>query len=296
METNAKSRSSRRVILITIAVILALIALLMVWVMLSQGLTPRRMARVTLDTTLAVLDSRRVESYNQGDYTNIFFLHQSTGANLINDGQMREKLAQAGLLLWDQGYNYLRVADPGGNQTRYSYSVPNDETDPLALAQIFSQRAYPLPLNTLSGMLQHEVIVLKSCFTPTSHIESDAELEADKEAYLQIRQRMSEHPDKLFILLTQPPLNPAETNPAEAERARRLADWLVSAEFRGDLPNLYVFDFFDRLAVARGSGPEANMLRPEYRNGGDSHPNTQANEEISPDLAEFIQQAIADFR
>ena len=61
--------------------------------MLSQGLTPRRLARITLDTTLAVLDSRRVESYNQGDYTNFVFLHQSTGANLINEGQLRHQLA-----------------------------------------------------------------------------------------------------------------------------------------------------------------------------------------------------------
>ena len=105
--------------------------------------------------------------------------------------------------------------------TRYSYSVPNDLTDPPALAHIFSQREYPLPLNTLSGLLQHEVIILKSCFDPTSHIESDAELEEYKAAYTIIHQRMRQHPEKLFILLTQPPLNPAETDPEQAHHARR---------------------------------------------------------------------------
>ena len=57
-----------------------------------------------------------------------------------------------------------------------------------------------------------------------------------------------------------------------------------------------VFDLFDRLAVTDGSSPDANMLRPEYRNGGDSHPNTRANEEISSEVADFIQQSIEAFR
>lgn len=296
MVTKAKSRSSRRVILITIAVLLALIALFLAWVMLSQGLTPRRMARITLDTTLAVLNSRRVESYNQGAYTNLVFLHQSTGANLINEGQLRNKLADSGLALWDQGYNFLRLFDPTGATTRYSYSLPNDNTDPIGLAKVFSQREYPLPLNTLSGLLQHEVIILKSCFEPTSRIESDAELEEYKAAYIAMRQRMSQHPEKLFILLTQPPLNPAETDPQQARRARLLADWLASDAFMGDLPNLVVFDLFDRLAVADDGSADANMLRPEYRNGGDSHPNTRANQEIGAVIADFILHSVENFR
>lgn len=107
---------------------------------------------------------------------------------------------------------------------------------------------------------------------------------------------MSLHPEKLFLLLTQPPLNPAETDPDEARRARQLADWLMSAEFKGDLANLYVFDLFDRLAVADDRSPEANMLRPEYRNGADSHPNTRANQEIAPAIADFILLSIEKFR
>ena len=62
-----------------------------------------------------MLDSRRVRSYSQGDYTNLVFLHQSTGANLIREGQLRQRLAEAGLQLWDQGYNYLQLTDPQGN-------------------------------------------------------------------------------------------------------------------------------------------------------------------------------------
>jgi len=71
---------------VLLTALLALIALFLAWIMLSQGLTPRRLARLSLDTARAVLHSPRVRSYTQGDYTNLVFLHQSTGANLIREG------------------------------------------------------------------------------------------------------------------------------------------------------------------------------------------------------------------
>ena len=286
----------KRRLLTALAILLALSVLLLVVAMVRLNAGPRRMARIALDTSRAVLDSRRVRSSSQGAYTNLVFLHQSTGANLIREGHLRERLAESGLQLWDQGYNYLGLTDPQGNPAGYSYSVPNDRTHPTALARIFNQREYNRPLNTFSGLLQHEVIILKSCFDPTSRIESDEQLEEYKAAYRTIHQRMRQHPEKLFILLTQPPLNPAETDAEQARRARSLASWLASDEFKGDLENLYVFDLFDRLATAEGSGSEANMLRSEYRDGADSHPNTRANEAIALDVATFIVQAVEEFR
>jgi len=286
----------KRRLLTALAILLALSVLLLVVAMVRLNAGPRRMARIALDTSRAVLDSLRVRSFSLGNYTNLFFLHQSTGANLIREGALRERLAESGLQLWDQGYNFLQITDPQGNPAGYSYSVPEDQTDPTALAQIFSQREYALPLNALSGLLQHEVIIIKSCFDPTSRIESDEELAAYKAAYRIIHQRVSQHPEKLFILLTQPPLNPAETDAEQARRARSLAGWLASDEFKGDLENLYVFDLFDRLAAADGGDPQSNMLRPEYCDGSDSHPNRRANEEIGPRVAAFIVQAVEEFR
>ncbi len=87
----------RRLWRVLLSALLALIALFLAWIMLSQGLTPRRLARIALDTTRAMLDSPRVRSYTQGDYTNLVFLHQSTGANLIREGQFRQQLTGAGL-------------------------------------------------------------------------------------------------------------------------------------------------------------------------------------------------------
>ena len=116
METIPKPATRNRRWWVLLAALSALLLLLLVGAMLRTGASPRRLARISLDTARAVLDSHRVRSYTQGDYTNLIFLHQSTGANLIREGQLRQRLAEAGLALWDQGYNYLELADPQGTR------------------------------------------------------------------------------------------------------------------------------------------------------------------------------------
>ena len=143
---------------------------------------------------------------------------------------MRELFTEADYQFWDHDYNSPGLTDPTGKATGYHYNVPDDNTDPDGLLRIFSQPAYGLPLNTLSGLLQHEVIAFKSCF-PASNIATDAQLEERKAWYLKMRDTIDQHPDHIFILVTPPPLNPAETNPEDARRARTIAEWLKSEEY-----------------------------------------------------------------
>lgn len=243
----------------------------------------------------STVDSRSVKSYRKGDYTSIIFLHQSTGRNLIEQGKVREQFQQAGYDFWDHDYNDIGLRDPNGLFKGYSYNVPNDNTNPDGLAAIFKQPTYPLPFNTLSGLLQHEVIILKSCF-PNSDIQSDESLAQRKNSYLEIRSRMDQYPDKIFILLTLPPLNPAETSPEAAARARALADWLNSSEFSNGHPNIFVFDFFNLLIEQDPSASDYNMLRQAYRDGTDSHPNQLANETIGPLFVKFVLNSIEKYR
>jgi hypothetical protein len=285
----------RRGFWIGLLIIIASVLLLVIAVPgLRKGV--RGMGRSSLNIILATLDRKDVLAFSQGDFTNIIFLHQSTGRNLIVEGHVREQLTGLGYNFWDQGYNHEMLRNPTGASTGYSYNVPGNKTDPDGMAHIFGQRVYPLPVNTFSGLLQYDVIIFKSCFDPTSHIESDTELEVDKADYLQVRDAIDQHPDKLFILLTQPPLNPAETNPAEAARARSLADWLASPKYFGERANLFVYNFYAALAVDDPGAAENNMLRAEYRNGSDSHPNELANEQIGPELVEFVIKAIDTYR
>ncbi len=239
---------------------------------------------------------KAIEEGTAGDFSNVIFLHHSVGRYLIKQGNVRERLSEAGYRFWDHDYNYIGITDPEGNLTGYSYGIPNDNTDPDGLAALFAQPLHTLPLNAFSGLMQHDVILFKSCF-PVSNIHSDEQLEQYKRWYLAMREVMDAHPDHLFIILTPPPLNPTATTPEAAARARAFANWLLSDEYLKGHPNVATFDLFGALAEDDPTSPEANMLRADYRKDEvDSHPNETANREVGPRLADFIIRAAEHYR
>lgn len=256
----------------------------------------RSKARSAMSLVMAIADGHRIRTSELGDLTNIVFLHHSTGEHFITQGGLREALEAEGFQLWDHGYNYQGLTGPDGKPRKYSYRIPADNTDPDGLAVLFNQPSSTIPINAFSGLLQHEVILIKSCFTPTSHIDSEEQLERYKADYLAIRDVINQHPNKVFLLMTQPPLNLAETNPDEAARARALADWLVSPEFGNGHNNLYVFNTFAFLVDDNPDSIRYNMLRESFSNGSDSHPNQKANEQIVPMLVAFIKISIQSYQ
>jgi hypothetical protein len=219
----------------------------------------------------------------------IIWLHHSCGQNLINQGGVREGLTALGYEFYDHGYNDegLRLAD--GSYAGHNYDVPGDNTDPDGLAAIFGQPLNEPADNTFSHLMQYDVIAFKSCF-PVSNIGSDEQLAEYQSYYRAIRDRIAQHPDRLFIIITQPPQIPGATDAGEAARARALAEWLQSDEYLGGHPNLVTFDFFGHLAG------DDNFLRPEYRvDEYDAHPNEQANRQIGPIFVSFVDQAIRGY-
>jgi len=221
--------------------------------------------------------------------TRIIFLHHSCGENLVNQGSVREGLTALGYEFYDHGYNGdgLRLAD--GSYTGTHFDVPDDNTDPDGFATIFAQPLHDPPDNTFSHLMQYDVIAFKSCY-PVSNIGDDYQLNEFKSYYLSIRDTMDQYPDKLFVIVTQPPQVPANSDPAEGARARAFADWLQSDEYLAGHPNVFVFDFFGLLAG------DDNFLRSEYREDEyDGHPNERANREIGPLFVTFIDQAIQSY-
>lgn len=234
---------------------------------------------------------------SDGRYTNVIFLHHSTGQNLIAEGDVRPMLTELGYQFWDHGYNQTGLVRPDGTPTGASYRIPGGlgrgNTDVDGLARLFSQPVTDPPENAFSRLLQHEVIITKSCF-PNSAIESDERQEQFQTWYLRMRDAMDQHPDRMFIVVTTPPLHPLATNVNEAQRARAVADWLKSDAYLGGQPNVFVFDFFDLLA-----DPSTNMLRTEYQRSPDepdSHPNQLANETIGPLFVAFVDEAVQTYR
>jgi hypothetical protein len=279
---------------ISIALI-ALVALVVAASALSgYGLNVRAFASAVASTLRAVRNQAAITA-SAGDYKNIIFLHHSVGQNMIAQGSVRELLAQEGYRFWDHDYNWPGLSDAAGKLVGYNYNIPGDNTDPDGLIGIFSQPLFDLPLNTLSGLMQHEVIAFKSCF-PASAIASDEQLAQHQAWYLEIRNFMDQHPEKMFLVITQPPLNPAETSAGAATRARAFANWLKSDMFLGERRNVATFDLFDLLAENNLQAADANMLRQDYRQGGDSHPTQAANAIVGPQFAEFIINAVEQYK
>jgi hypothetical protein len=161
------------------------------------------------------------------------------------------------------------------------------------LAALFRQPVTDPPTNAFSRLLQHEVLIVKSCF-PNSAIEDEAMLQRFKTWYLEMRAVIDQQPERIFIIVTSPPLHPLATSPDQAARARAVADWLKSDTYLAGHENLYVFDFFDLLA-----DPATHMLRAEYQldpQKADSHPNRRANEAIGPQFVAFVDQAVKAYQ
>jgi hypothetical protein len=221
--------------------------------------------------------------------TRIIFLHHSCGANLIAQGGVREGLTALGYEFYDHGYNEDGLVLADGTSTGTNFDVPDDNTNPDGYAFIFAQPLHDPPDNTFSHLMRYDVIAFKSCF-PVSNIGDDEQLEEYKSYYLSIRERMDQYPDKIFVIVTQPPELPADSSPDAAARARSFANWLSSDEYLSGHPNVFVFDFFGQL----GGGD--NFLKPEYRTDeSDAHPNELANRTIGPVFVSFLDEAIRSY-
>jgi hypothetical protein len=220
-------------------------------------------------------------------FRRVIFLHHSCGANLIEQGNVRQRLTAPGYEFYDHGYNGDGLVLADGTWTGRNFDVPDDNTNPDGFAVIFAQPLHDPPDNTFSHLMQYDVIAFKSCF-PVSHIESDGQLAEYKSYYLSIRDRMDQYPNKIFIVVTQPPEIPNDTDAAAAARARAFTNWLASDEYLSGHPNVFTFNFFDLLA-----DPGNHMLRVEYRvDEYDAHPNELANRTIGPLFVDFIDRAI----
>lgn len=133
-------------------------------------------AIVACGTQLCQLESLRLmPAAAPATLTNIFFLHHSTGAGLVFEGDMRSAIASynaahsTSFTFWDHGYEWDGLTDPAGNNTGTNYGPNTSFTDPPDLHNLWTGAdADWLALRT-TILNNHEVIAFKSCF-PASEI------------------------------------------------------------------------------------------------------------------------------
>lgn len=241
------------------------------------------------------------------------FLHHSVGQQLLVEGRLRDRLAQADqvpdpilgdppaagpvLDLWDHDYNAIGFSDGLGNRLGRNLPVPGDDTDPPGLLRLFrgpdagsawvpgrgsfSDDADPARVH--DQLREFDLILMKSCF-PNNAIADETALAAVQAVYDQLFDVLGGWAGTSFVLLTSPPLTPRHTAADQAERAVRLARWLSGC---AKPANVEVFDLFG--VLAEEDGPQRGMLRRAYRRWRtDSHPNRRGSAAGAQALADYL--------
>lgn len=231
------------------------------------------------------------------DFTNLFFLHHSVGNGLVVEGNMRGTIEVYNSAhgthygLWDHGYNSDGLRNPAGEETGINYDIPDDNTDPDGLFYLWTSSSAEYAACRERILANHQVIAFKSCY-PASHIYDGDTLATYKNYYLVMREFFNLYPERLFVVMSTPPLHRLDTNTNEAYYARSFANWLKSSDYLSGHTNIVCFDLFDHLA---GSD---NFLKYEYESShtdSDSHPNALADETVGPVFATFLIQSAAAY-
>ncbi|HEY3282606.1 MAG TPA: dockerin type I repeat-containing protein [Armatimonadota bacterium] len=230
--------------------------------------------------------------------TKLFFLHHSTGAGIIGGG-VREYITDynraqgTSYVFWDHGYNGEGLFGANGQSMNRDYAIPDDNTDPIGLYNLWTSSRADCVKCRETILTNHEVIAFKSCF-PASAIGSASDLSQYKSWYRAIREFCDTRPDRLFVVMSTPPLHRLSTDKASAKRARDFANWLGSDEYLAGHPNVRYFNLFDALAEPDGTSATANMLKYTYEGShtdSDSHPNIAGNRAVAPLFAQFLCEA-----
>lgn len=272
----------------------------------------------------------------------LIFIHHSTGGNWLADPAGNELGGGLGRLLMENKYfasatNYGWGPDAIGDNTDIGhwwdwFRGPQRDLYLEALYAESGQNfgdfgSWPRLESDPGG--ENQIILFKSCF-PNSYLggnpgdlpttgenpmrgafAGDDTLDTvgnAKGIYNDILEYFQTRQDKLFILITAPPLAEWDTDETHASNARALNDWLVNDWLAGyPYNNVAVFDFYNVLTSSAG-GPESSDLGEESGNhhrwwngavqhlqtsdknisaypSGDSHPTQTGNQKAA---AEFI--------
>jgi len=245
---------------------------------------------------ITILIGINTSLYTQSNFRSGVFLHHSTGANIWGpNGSSTSIPQQMTIYNTTKGYtdstavsmNEVWFPGSGADNDWYNWHWIFDNLDP-------NNNIYPF-------LAANKIVVIKSCF-PSSNITgygSPADTSGSGVTYKTIYNYkwhwrsilniMKQHPENFFVIWTNAPLVAEATNSTEARLAKEFCTWAKDTLANGNdpvygafPPNVYVFDFFHKLAMQNG------YMNPAYQvQSGDSHPNAAATELVAP---QFVQE------
>jgi len=194
----------------------------------------------------------------------LIFIHHSTGENWLTDGygNLGATLNANNYFVSDTNYSWGPTWTGNGPIGDYT-DIPNwtewfrSASTPTYMSALFNESgqhsSYTRTVVNPGG--ENEIIMFKSCFpnsalegSPSDPPSASGELTVGhaKYVYNQILQYFGAHPEKLFIVITAPPLQ----DDTYAANARAFNEWLMNdwlTENGYTLSNVAVFDFYNVL-------------------------------------------------
>lgn len=205
---------------------------------------------------------------------NLLFIHHSVGEDWLYRG-LQEALNNSGFHVADISYGWRQYGDHTDTTDWPGWF--NDEVMPLVYAEKGNRTLENL-IPPLPG--ENSIILFKSCF-PCSEVGED--IQDEQAVYRSLLPYFASRPDKLFILITPPPMSHLSI----PRLTRELTGWLTDREtgwLSGHTPgNVYVFDLYNVLTDPDAhhhlvDGREVHVAVPgrdtlHYDSNGDDHPN-----------------------
>ncbi len=238
----------------------------------------------------------------------LIFIHHSTGENWLTDGygNLGQELADNNYFASDTNYGWgpHGIGDltdiPDWEEW---FRSENTTTYMEALFNEGDQHA-DYTRNSSDPGGENEIILFKSCF-PNSDLEGNPEDPPSEDGWLsvghakyvynEILSYFGQHPEKLFVVITAPPLRD-RSNAANARAFNLwlLNDWLVENDY--PYANVAVFDFYNVLTGKDGhhtfeDGGEvhqiANKDTLKYPSG-DDHPSRKGSQKATDEFLPLL--------
>ncbi len=213
----------------------------------------------------------------EGETVNLIFIHHSVGENWLNDG-LCQSLNESNIHVADTYYGWSNMGDHTDTADWPNWF--NDDVMPSVYSKLSAETA-PNAIDPGAG--ENTIIMFKSCF-PNSEVGDS--IDDEIAIYHSLLDYFSRHTDKMFVLVTPPPMQ----NISNPKKTRELANFLVDKDgWLKDYPdsNVFVFDLYNVLTSPDNhhrlvDGAEQHIVASEqntlyYDSGGDDHPNTQGN-------------------
>ena len=263
------------------------------------------------------------------DTVRLVFVHHSTGRYWLNTGHgnLGDSLAAHNYYVrdtdygWDAPYN-TNIGDKTDIGQWYSWFADSTMQDngkyqcDNITEELFSTNtkyaSYNSPIADPGG--ENEIIMFKSCF-PNSNVRDDNgtspeelfgqpynvsahTLDNCKAVYNEILEFFKNHPDKMFMVITQPPLTQSSTNETYAANARLLTNWLTLEwlqENNWENKNVYVFNYFNILTDENNHHRLIDGIIEHINNNGDNYAYYPTSSSDSHPNAEGDQKATVEF-